>query len=122
MDDELKVGIIGVGQVGKRHVERYQQLSGVEIVAVADIDQAEATRVAEINEVPRAFTDFRDLLALDEIRAVDVCLHNNLHWMKSAPLTCVCIITCTPRSVLRPWKQASTSSAKNRSLAPIATR
>jgi predicted dehydrogenase len=79
MDDKIKVGIIGVGQVGKRHVERYQQLSGVEIVAVADIDQAEAIRVAEINEVPHVFTDLRDLLALDEIHAVDVCLHNNLH-------------------------------------------
>jgi predicted dehydrogenase len=79
MGDTIKVGVIGVGQVGKRHVERYQQLSGAEIVAVADIDQDEATRVAQINKVPRAFTDFHNLLALDDIHAVDVCLHNNLH-------------------------------------------
>jgi len=75
----IKVGIIGVGQVGKRHVERYQQLSGVEILAVADIDEAEAARVAQANGIPQAFTDVRDLLAIDEIHAVDVCLHNNLH-------------------------------------------
>jgi predicted dehydrogenase len=79
MDEEIKVGIIGVGQVGKRHVERYQKLSGVEIVAVADIDEVEAARVAQANGIPHAFADFRDLLALDEIHAVDVCLHNNLH-------------------------------------------
>ena len=45
--ETIKVGIIGVGQVGKRHVERYQKLPGVEILAVADIDEAEAARVAQ---------------------------------------------------------------------------
>ena len=77
--ETIKVGIIGVGQVGKRHVERYQKLSGVEILGVADVDESEATRVAQASGIPQAFTDFRDLLALDEIQAVDVCLHNNLH-------------------------------------------
>jgi len=54
-------------------------MPNVEIVAVADIDEAEARRVAESAGVRRVFTDFRDLLKVDEIEAVDVCLHNNLH-------------------------------------------
>jgi len=79
MNEQVKVGIIGVGQIGKRHVERYAELSGVKILAVADVNEVEAARVAQANAIPHAFADFRDLLALDEIHAVDVCLHNNLH-------------------------------------------
>ncbi len=39
--------------------------------------------MAQENGIPRVFTDFRELLAVEEIEAVDVCLHNNLH----APMT-----------------------------------
>jgi predicted dehydrogenase len=82
MADKVKIGIIGVGQIGKRHVAAYQKLP-VELVAIADIDEPEARRVAAENGVPKVLTDFRELLAIDEIQAVDVCLHNNLH----APVT-----------------------------------
>lgn len=79
MSDKVKVGIIGVGQIGKAHINQYCKMPNVEIVAVADINEAEAKRVAESAGVKRVFTNFRDLLKVDEIEAVDVCLHNNLH-------------------------------------------
>jgi predicted dehydrogenase len=78
MAEKVKIGIIGVGQIGKRHVAAYQKLP-VELVAVADVDEAEARKVAAENGIPKTFTNFRDLLAMEEIEAVDVCLHNNLH-------------------------------------------
>jgi predicted dehydrogenase len=74
--------MIGVGQIGKMHLDRYQKLP-VEIVALADVDQAEGKRVSSEYGIPKVFTDFRKLLEMDEIQAVDVCLHNNLH----APVT-----------------------------------
>ncbi|MGD9518639.1 MAG: Gfo/Idh/MocA family protein [Armatimonadota bacterium] len=79
MADTVKVGIIGVGQIGKHHVDNYSKIPGAEIVAIADINQEEARRVAESIGVTHVFNDFRDLLAMDEVQAVDVCLHNNLH-------------------------------------------
>ncbi len=79
VSEKVKVGIIGVGQIGKHHVERYRQIPAVEIVGVADINEAEARRVAEEARARYVFKNFRDLLAVDEIQAVDVCLHNNLH-------------------------------------------
>jgi len=79
MPDELKIGIIGTGQIGKQHLKKWQEVPGVKIVAVCDIDEAEARRVAGEYKVPRVLKDFRDLLALKGIVAVDVCLHNNLH-------------------------------------------
>src|ERR1700712_2202736 len=54
-------------------------MPNVEIVAIADVDQAERGRVAAAHGIGRTFGSFRDLLALPEIQAVDVCLHNNFH-------------------------------------------
>ena len=79
MTGAIKLGIIGVGQIGKVHIKRYQDVPGAEIVAVADINEAEAQRVAEKYNIPTVYTDFRQLLARDDIDAVDVALHNNLH-------------------------------------------
>jgi len=82
MADRVKVGIIGVGQIGKQHLEKYRSLP-VEVVALADTDEAEGQRVSQQFGIPRTFTGFRDLLRIEEIEAVDVCVHNNLH----APIT-----------------------------------
>src|SRR5918911_1358165 len=79
MVEKTKVGVIGVGQIGKHHVAGYAEMPDVEVVAVADVNGAEAQRVAEQHGIKHRFTDFRELLALEEIQAVDVCLHNNLH-------------------------------------------
>jgi len=68
-----------VGQIGKRHIERYLKIPDAEIVAIADIDKPEARRVGAKYDIPNVFFHSRDLLKIDEIEAVDVCLHNNLH-------------------------------------------
>ena len=79
MPEEVKLGIIGTGQIGKSHLRTYQEVPGARMVAACDLNEAEAKRVAEQYKIPHVFTDFRQLLAMDEIVAVDVCLHNNLH-------------------------------------------
>ena len=38
MADKVKVGIIGVGQIGKHHVANYKKVAAAEIVAVADVN------------------------------------------------------------------------------------
>lgn len=83
MNSPIRVGIIGTGQIGKHHIANYQDIAGAEIVAVADINQVEAQRVAEAHNIPHVYSDFRELLAREDIEAVDVCLHNNFH----APVT-----------------------------------
>ncbi|MBU5442542.1 Gfo/Idh/MocA family protein [Paenibacillus sp. MSJ-34] len=83
MSDTVKIGMIGVGQIGKLHLERYEAIPGVEIVAACDVNEAEARRTAERYGIPHVYTDFREMLKRDDIVAVDVCLHNNFH----APVT-----------------------------------
>jgi predicted dehydrogenase len=79
MSERVRIGVIGVGQIGKIHLDNYRSIAGAEIVAVADLNATEAHRVAEVYGVPDVHTDFRELLARDDVQAVDVCLHNNLH-------------------------------------------
>lgn len=80
MADKLKVGVIGTGIIGKSHVRGYAGMSNdVEIVAVADLDKNEAERVAKEHNIPNVFSDYKDLLKIDEIASVDVCLPNFLH-------------------------------------------
>lgn len=76
---KTKIGIIGVGQIGKYHLQNYQKVPGVEVAAIADIDQAEARRVAGLFKIPSCYFDAHELLAREDLDAVDVCLHNNLH-------------------------------------------
>ncbi|SYX86616.1 Gfo/Idh/MocA family protein [Paenibacillus alvei] len=81
--ESRRIAIIGVGQIGKHHLDEYARVGGAEIVAVCDVNEAEARKVAEQYQVPHVYTDFRELLKRDDIEAVDVCLHNNFH----APIT-----------------------------------
>jgi predicted dehydrogenase len=51
----------------------------VEIVAVTDLREEEARRVAAEYGIPKVFTDYHEMLKIGEIEAVDVCLHNHFH-------------------------------------------
>jgi predicted dehydrogenase len=79
MGEKTRIGVIGVGQIGKHHLNNYRKIESAEVVAVADISEAELARVAEHYGIADTYPAFRDLLARDDIEAVDVCLHNNLH-------------------------------------------
>ncbi len=81
--DPVRIGVIGVGQIAKHHLEAYSHIEGAQVVAAADINGEELARVAERFGIERTYNSFRDLLAQEDIQAVDVCLHNNLH----APVT-----------------------------------
>lgn len=80
---KIRIGIIGVGIIGKVHLDEYAKLDGAEVVAACDIDEVELKQVAEKYNIPDTYTDFREMLQREDIDAVDVCLHNNLH----APIT-----------------------------------
>ena len=45
--------------------DNYQKIPNAEVVAIADVNQAEAERVGSLYGVPNVYTDFRQLLAGD---------------------------------------------------------
>jgi predicted dehydrogenase len=79
MKDKIRIGMVGVGQIGKHHLNNYQKIEAAEVVAIADIDEAEAKRVSELYKIPHMYFSLWEMLKRDDLDAVDVCLHNNLH-------------------------------------------
>jgi predicted dehydrogenase len=78
-EPNVRIGVVGTGKIGNSHLRKYADISGAEVVAVADIDESAARTAAEEHGVPDVYTDYHDLLARDDVEAVDVCLHNMLH-------------------------------------------
>ena len=79
MGRKVRIGIVGAGLIGKAHLRNYANIADAEVVAICDVNGQEASRVAGQFNIPHVYTDFRELLQRDDIEAVDVCLHNNLH-------------------------------------------
>jgi UDP-N-acetyl-2-amino-2-deoxyglucuronate dehydrogenase len=74
-------GIIGCGWVLPSHAIAVRSLrdQGVELTAVADIDEGRARRAAEEYGARSWYTDYRELLSRDDIQFVSVCLPHHLH-------------------------------------------
>ncbi|MBO2519318.1 MAG: hypothetical protein CW349_06450 [Firmicutes bacterium] len=78
----LRVGVVGVGSMGKNHARIYAQMPGrVKLVGVADIDAAQAQQVAHLYEC-EAYTDYRELL--DRVDAVSIAVPTSLHFETAA--------------------------------------
>lgn len=72
----MKVGVIGVGYLGKYHAQKYKNIEDVELVGVADVDLPTAEEVAKENGC-KAFSDYRELLK--EVDAVSVVVPTSYH-------------------------------------------
>jgi predicted dehydrogenase len=66
----IKVGVIGVGYLGRFHAQKYAALEGVSLVGVADVDLQQAQKVAGECGC-QSFTDYNELLpAVDAVSVV----------------------------------------------------
>ena len=74
---DIRVGVIGVGYLGKFHAEKYFRMPDVRLAAVADIDRSRAEAVAA-RHACRAYTDYRDLL--DKVDAVSIVVPTVSHF------------------------------------------
>ena len=77
---KIKAGIIGTGFIGPAHVEALRRLGYVEVVAVAERGQELAEAKAAALSIPKAYGDYRALLADPEIQVVHNCTPNHLHF------------------------------------------
>lgn len=74
----MKAGVIGVGAMGRHHARVYNQLKGVELVAVADVNMERAEEIARCYKV-RAYRDYRTMLEEEELQVVSVAVPTRLH-------------------------------------------
>jgi predicted dehydrogenase len=77
---KLRIGVIGTGGIARAvHVPGWQDIPDVEIVALADVNETLVRKVAKDLGVGPAFTDYRKLLKVDGLDAVDICTPNRMH-------------------------------------------
>jgi len=78
---ELRVAIIGCGTISHRHMKVWKNIPQVKVVAAAEIEEPKLKLWGERYgfEEKDLYHDFREMLKRDDIDAVDVCVHNNLH-------------------------------------------
>jgi predicted dehydrogenase len=71
--------VIGCGQIAQKHFAAYAAIPEAELVACADLNEAAARKSAAEYQIPHCYQRYEELLQRDDIDAIDVCLHNNLH-------------------------------------------
>ena len=77
---KLKVGVAGAGFAGRAHIEGYKNVSeSADLIAVCDVSKERAQGAAVKYGIPRVFTDYEEMLKLDELDAISVCLPNAMH-------------------------------------------
>jgi predicted dehydrogenase len=78
--NDVRLGLVGAGAIAQlAHLPALSKIRGAELVALCDNDGPKASAIAERLKIPDVFTDFEDLLELDEVDAVVIATPNHLH-------------------------------------------
>ncbi len=75
----LRVGVLGVGNIAPLNVRGYLEHPRCDVVALCDIRQEKAARMATQWGVPKVYTDLDAFLADDDIDAVEILTPTYLH-------------------------------------------
>ena len=81
MNNKIKIAIIGCGGIARvAHAKQYQKLTDeFEVVAACDIIESKAAAFAEEFGIPSYYTDYKDVLNIEGLDAIDICTPNYLH-------------------------------------------
>ncbi len=80
MGEQVRIGIIGCGIIGKGgHLRRYLNNPNAKVIAVADIKGDRAKEAAEIAGGAAWYTDYHELLRREDVQGVSICTPHPLH-------------------------------------------
>lgn len=71
----LRIGVVGLGVISKKHIEAIQRLEFAELAAVCDIDPSKKNKVPGVP----FFEDLEDMLQTKELDCLNICLPHDLH-------------------------------------------
>jgi UDP-N-acetylglucosamine 3-dehydrogenase len=74
---DLRVAVIGAGNMGRHHVRLYHAMAGVELVAIVDL--APSDQVLAMAGGARVYTDYASMFAKEPVDAVSIVLPTALH-------------------------------------------
>jgi len=76
---EVKVGVIGSGYWGKKHIAELLNLPGCKLVAVSDLNSNNLEKCRMLG-IEKTYLDYRELLADSGVEAVSICANNEYHF------------------------------------------
>ncbi len=76
----MKIGIIGLGRIGKVHLDAIQRIPAFNVHAISDIDEDLCKRISAENHIPRYSVDYKDIVTDKDIDAVWICSPSKLHY------------------------------------------
>jgi UDP-N-acetylglucosamine 3-dehydrogenase len=77
--NRIRCGVIGLGWFGEHHIDALQQLPLAEVTAVCTRRPDRLHDIAKRYRIPKAFTDYRELLADPEIDLITIVTHVGDH-------------------------------------------
>ena len=75
----VRIGVIGLGTWGQTHVDTYADHPGAELAAICDLDAERLDRVGDAHGVRARFSDYREMLAMDDLDAISVVTPDGTH-------------------------------------------
>lgn len=75
----LKVGVVGIGWAGQQHLQAYGNIDGIEIAAVAGMEEELLAQIKEEYSIPHAFARWEDMIELEGLDAISVAVPTFLH-------------------------------------------
>jgi predicted dehydrogenase len=100
---KLRVGVIGVGHLGKHHARIVASMPEVELVAVVDTNQARAQEIADSHGA-RALFDAGDLLG--QVDAVTIAVPTEVHGAVAGPFLAAGIPVLVEKPMARSLAEA----------------
>lgn len=121
MDRTIRTAFIGCGGISATHLRSVQQIPDVKIVAFCDIVPERAERRAQENGGGAVYTDYRQMLASEELDAVHIQTPHYLHAeMTIAALEAGLYVLCEkPMAIHIEDAQAVLAADKNHKLSMV---
>ena len=80
MTDIVRVGVVGAGNISHNaHLPAYKSVTNAKVVAICDLDIERAKKAAEDFDIPHYYDSVTEMLANEDIDAVDICTWNSEH-------------------------------------------
>jgi UDP-N-acetyl-2-amino-2-deoxyglucuronate dehydrogenase len=75
----LRVALVGMGRIGRVHLQALSRVGEVEVVGVYDLDQRLARERADAANVQRVFANWEEVLSDADVQCVGILLPHDLH-------------------------------------------
>ncbi|MCP5514877.1 MAG: Gfo/Idh/MocA family oxidoreductase, partial [Spirochaetales bacterium] len=77
---KIKIGSVGLGRLGLRHAENIAgKIENAELTALCDLNKDMLSKTADRLNVKHRFTDFSQMIKLEELDAVVIVSPSSLH-------------------------------------------